>query len=660
MRLLLKLILAIGLLSIVANASMLNQSPFSADQLDKEISEIHAELYRRETVKSTMKELKDAPNLQASDFACTGGVDPSKLSSQDYLKAFAKGPCTPVVVLGGITGTKLQVQIDCPTLRANNPNLFEQCRWTSCSGSSTNIIGTTPKSEYTIWIPDITAPFSVADRRNKSKECFAGLLGLSWYQEASAMKLKQNPGVRILPYGMTTESITSSKCGFDSISLIWASVQTVLSEKYKIFNALRIGLEAKGYRLGLTATAIPYDWRIQISQNGVATRMIKVIEAMKSITGKKVSIVAHSMGNMNTLNMLMKLPQEKKDSLIQRYFALAPPFTGTPRPFTIFLGTTDFTFTFLGINFWGFKNMVSTFSAFFDLMPRTFWSKFDNAPWMKSIKSRIRTEMGLIPDLNLSTQDDTVSRYFPKSDAKCQTHDWTDKTAYCNTGLFDMKSFGRILDDPITVDNMKYILSKYSYDKFAANHLQGDGKRGEFDEMPNPGVETVIMFGNMINTEKEYNYDFDPLPKTLPDDAEFVKPSSVKYAIGDGTVPTASAIAPGIKWAWEFDNKVVPGAKPIIFAEICSNQNLLGNVYQDLRSKSVTRNTYQGVACQCQKGTEKDCNHSALVSDPGTTSFIINSLMDNQSAASPRLFDTSSSFEIDDFAKRCALVTDYI
>ena len=661
MRLFLRVILIIGLLNIGVQGSMFNQSPVGADQLDVEISEIQADIYRREAAKSRLSELKEAASLQASDFACTGGVDPSKMSATDYLRAFANGPCTPVAVLAGISGTKLQVQIDCETLRANNRLVFDQCRWTSCTGWSTNIIGSTPKPEYTIWIPDITSPFSLANPREKAKECFAGLLGIGWSSQGGKLFMKPSSGVKIVPMGMTAETAATSRCGFESISNILPIWQVLTPEKYRIFNAFRVSLEAKGYRLGLTATAVPYDWRIPFSHNGMASRMQKVLEAMKSITGKKVSIVAHSMGNINTLNMLSKMDQSKKDSLIQRYFALAPPYTGAPKTFSMLLGGNDeYHFACFGINFWGFKNMVSTFTALYDLMPRSFWSRFDDTPWMKSIRNRIRVENGLSPSTSVPFEDDVVTKYFPRPDAKCKDHEWTDRSSSCKSGLVDMKTFGRVVSDPINVDNMKYILGKYSFDSMAQDHFYDGGKRDQFDSMPNPGVETVIMFGNIVKTEKDYNYDFDPKPKTLPENADFVLPSSVSYVMGDGSVIAASAIAPGFKWAWEFDRKAVVGAKPVIFAEFCSNQNQAGNVYQDQTNMSVTRNAYQGIACQCKKGNEKNCDHVGLVSDPGTVNFLINSLMDKQRPSSPRMFDSSSSAQIDEFARRCALVTDYV
>jgi Lecithin:cholesterol acyltransferase len=661
MRLLLRVILILGVLGAMVQSSMFNQSPANADQLDKEISEIQAELYRRANANMRLSELKHAISLQAGDFACTGGIDPSKMAATDYMKAFASGPCTPVVVLAGMSGTKLQVLIDCETLKQSNPKLFNQCRWTSCTGCSTNIIGNTPKPEYTIWIPDLTSPFSLANPKEHAKECLAGLSALNWVSQGGKLTIKAQAGVKILPMGMTSETITTSKCGFESISNILPVWQVLSPEKFKIFNALRLALEAKGYRIGLTATAIPYDWRIPFSHNAMERRMVKILELMKSITGKKISIIAHSMGNMNTLNMLSKIDQKKKDQLIQRYFAMAPPFCGSPKAFAMLLGGNDeLNLGNFGINFWEFKNMAATFTSTYDLMPRTFWSRFDNTPWMKSIRNRIRVESGLSPLPNLSFEDDVVTKYFPKTDVVCKEHDWTDRAGTCKSGLVDMKTFGRVMGDTLSVDNLKYILGRYSFDPMAQEHFYDGGKRDQYDLMPNPGVETVIIFSSILKTEHEYNYDFDPKPKAIAETDDFVYPSSVSYALGDGTVISASAIGPGFKWAWEFDKKNVPGAKPVIFAEVCSNYNQASNVYQDEASRLVTRTTYKGISCSCKKGTEGNCDHIGLVSDPGAVAFIVNSLMDKQSATSPKYFDSWSSIQIDEFAKRCALANDLV
>ena len=42
----------------------------------------------------------------------------------EYIYAFRKGPCSPVIVIACITATKLRVQIDCEKLKAERPEIF--------------------------------------------------------------------------------------------------------------------------------------------------------------------------------------------------------------------------------------------------------------------------------------------------------------------------------------------------------------------------------------------------------------------------------------------------------------------------------------------------------------------------------------------------------
>jgi hypothetical protein len=64
---------------------------------------------------------------------CLEGKDINTLSDKEYLKAFAKGPCSPTLVLPGLLSTKLSVKIDCLELKSQNPRVFKQCGWNACT-----------------------------------------------------------------------------------------------------------------------------------------------------------------------------------------------------------------------------------------------------------------------------------------------------------------------------------------------------------------------------------------------------------------------------------------------------------------------------------------------------------------------------------------------
>lgn len=64
---------------------------------------------------------------------CLNGKEISKDNPKEYLKEFAAGPCSPIMILPGLLNTKMIVQIDCKTLREENNEIFSSCGWTDCN-----------------------------------------------------------------------------------------------------------------------------------------------------------------------------------------------------------------------------------------------------------------------------------------------------------------------------------------------------------------------------------------------------------------------------------------------------------------------------------------------------------------------------------------------
>ncbi len=71
--------------------------------------------------------------ITAFKFRCLNGQDPSKLTKKQYLIEFAKGPCSPTVLIPGTLSTKLTLTIDCKMLQKEEPEIFQKCGWNSCS-----------------------------------------------------------------------------------------------------------------------------------------------------------------------------------------------------------------------------------------------------------------------------------------------------------------------------------------------------------------------------------------------------------------------------------------------------------------------------------------------------------------------------------------------
>ena len=100
------------------------------ETLDKYHANIQAEI--DEEVKASMESFNKI--LGETQFMCTGGLDPVAITKHQYLEAFKKGPCNPAVVLPGIGGSKLRVEIDCKKFKEYYPSGFHACGWRRCLG----------------------------------------------------------------------------------------------------------------------------------------------------------------------------------------------------------------------------------------------------------------------------------------------------------------------------------------------------------------------------------------------------------------------------------------------------------------------------------------------------------------------------------------------
>jgi hypothetical protein len=78
----------------------------------------------------------------------------------------------------------MQVLIDCPVLRQNDPKLFETCGWNACDGDADLHIDpenkSIPKKEYLSWVPHLVSPLTLFSPEDKFKKCFSGLMTLDY------------------------------------------------------------------------------------------------------------------------------------------------------------------------------------------------------------------------------------------------------------------------------------------------------------------------------------------------------------------------------------------------------------------------------------------------------------------------------------------------
>ena len=593
-----------------------------------------------------------------SKYECTNGKNPSKLGRKEYLDEFAKGPCTPLIIEGGLAGTKLKVKIDCDELKKYGKELFNDCGWKTCNEVLGKLIPVImPESEYTVWVPPLVSPFTFISPFNGSKRCLAGLLGFRYDRVNNKLQVNPYKGVEVAPEGLTSSTRKSSSCGFDSISVLLSLFQNLDLKPY--FKNFKTTLESRGYRSGLTMQALPYDWRGYMDKTEVNQKLRYIIKNLYQITGKKVSILAHSYGNLNTVNALRGISQSDKDNYIMRYFAVAPPFGGTPKTAKFLFGGEDeyLFYGFIGINFKTFKETLARFPAIFELMPRNSWVLFQNTPWMKSIVNRIEVENNRKPKYPLTSSEDIVDRILPSVTDTCYGNTWKNRDTSCSGGLNDLDDVGMIEGHKITSTNLYDMLKTYSFEDNADLLYNKDGRK-TYDRLENPGVETVVIYSSISKTQSGFEYKANPKPRADKSSSGFINPDSETSSLGDGTVLTSSALLAPFKWAYEYENKVA-GAKPIIFAEVCSTHNRASDVYVSRKERKSTENKYIGLDCRChRKSDEEDCRHAEMLSDQHIVDFVLDSLMDYQTPSKARYFDKRSEKDVESYAENCNLLNE--
>jgi triacylglycerol esterase/lipase EstA (alpha/beta hydrolase family) len=116
-------------------------------------------------------------------------------------------------------------------------------------------------------------------------------------------------GVKIYPMGSSpkTKSYTKGQCGFDAVENL-LPLETVVATRFSYFKYIKELLVNAGYMVGLNFQVLPYDWRLGLKENGLNLKFERVVDEVYEMFGKKISLIAHSMGNYQVMNYLYKMP----------------------------------------------------------------------------------------------------------------------------------------------------------------------------------------------------------------------------------------------------------------------------------------------------------------------------------------------------------------
>jgi Lecithin:cholesterol acyltransferase len=293
-----------------------------------------------------------------------------------------------------------------------------------------------------------------------------------YFLDKKSNNLVLNPlaGVTIKAMGYTNETREASNCGFESISNLIPVCEVLNPSKYKMFTYMKNELLWRGYKLGINVFGLPYEWRAPFTKNDMTRRFAKLVKNVAQINRKRVIIVAHSMGNLNTVNNLANLDQSFKDKFIEKYFAIAAPYLGAPTAFKYMIeGNSDFFMLGFGMNLWLFKKMAAFVASPYDLMPRTPWITFKDTYWMKSIKNRISKEKNMPIKESVPASEDIVSRLFPDPSVTCSEIMYAIRENKCLSGLDDFYEVANIGGKVVTLENINESFTEFCFDPTAAD-----------------------------------------------------------------------------------------------------------------------------------------------------------------------------------------------
>jgi hypothetical protein len=393
--------------------------------------------------------------------------------------------------------------------------------------------------------------------------------------------------------------------------------------------------------------ALPMDFRESYRKNNLHTKFIPVLKNMKKLTGKKVVVVAHSMGNLNVYYNVMRTPVKLRKELIYNVLSAGPPFLGSPEVTKSFVyGTNDYYKFGLGINFKNFQRAVDTELSLYELLPTDFFVRYQNeTTWMPQISRRADYE-----NFNKTTPDDLQKDqwyneteknpfpWFPARDKICNTLIEKDSnhTDSCRSNFYDYKNFLQIGHKHYGAGNYNEMFLDVGMPMDGADFFDWTRNNNLFSTFENPQIPWATFYANHMPTVKSMYYEKPP-PVHQTD---FMQPEKTEFGFGDDRVPVLSAISPLLKWAWEFDNKESlakkrPGfdPKPMTFVQYCSGQQQrrFYNTADKDGVLGVSKNDYIGWDCECKNFGDKDgCTHPLMVQDESFVGLVGQLVVNNQ------------------------------
>lgn len=581
------------------------------------------------------------PNNQWTNI-CTGGRDPTLMSVKNYFAAFNAGPCSPLVALPGLMASALRVEIfDCNAFRQFDPQTFQSCGWNACDGSAN-----APKPEYQIWVPYPESPMSILTSKEENKKCFAGLIEALIDNSTTPATVNQKPGIKVTVKGFTPETIKNSECGTASTEDVIPDIPN--PEETANFKLLISRLKAMGYRSGLTLQAMPYDFRLATGQDTSSRGLPTVLRNMKTLTNKKIVILAHSFGNLKTAYGMWNMSQADKDEIVHVFLSLAPPYLGAAKPVSyLTCGSNEFSFPFhLGIDMPTWIRIAGSFPSVFELGPQPSFTTQVGQSWMQKIIARIAYENG--------TSSDPVYPWLPLRNDSC-FQNFTNKS--CSSGLFVMDHYASYLGLRVNNSNLHQWLYNHSFSNYTDSMWTMIDPRWE--TLPNINVPTVIVYASSVPTEGFFTFNQDP--KVTWSKGEFCSAKNMTWSplTGDDTVPAPSPVSAALKWADDWLNGV-SGAKPIKLVQVCSAKNVKANPYDGKNATGaqvMEQVEYQGLPCDCSEGKYRHCTHTGILYNDALIDYISSTLLTGDVQPVSQMVTDMTEIQLQNYWNNCKLLS---
>ena len=360
--------------------------------------------------------------------------------------------------------------------------------------------------------------------------------------------IRDKKGLKIKVFGQSEDSKDENECGNNAIKNIAPGFLSDLIDNP--FEDLFENLDRIGYKRGLTYQTLPYNFIKSFQNNELKKYFASNLERLYNLSGKQVSIIAHSFGNLNTSYQLSLLTQEFKDKYIKAWISVAPPLLGAMTATqSVLAGLESYQKAIFGLKYPAASQSLGSFPSMYELMQVNMYTIYQNEPWFQWVKKRLDYEAG-----NIDFEDSGML-FWPKIDEKCTPDSFENISENCHSGLFDMRK-----EPSITVENGKVEYFLDDNEKLISDLPMLDTSldyfrmfnNDDFRKLRNPGVPVQMIYSKSTETISKLKYK-----NKITDYTKDGKYPEVEYEnnFGDGTVGANSALFPAIKWAYQFNHK---------------------------------------------------------------------------------------------------------